>query len=269
MLYATVGFTVMQVFVKELSSFHISQIIFFRSGITALFCFFLLKRQKVSLIGKRQTLLILRAICGIISMTFFFLTVQRMPLGASVSLKYLSPIFTALFAVWLIKEEVKPIQWLFFFTAFAGVFLMKGFDPRIDMLNLLFGVIGAIFGGMVYVIIRSIGTTEHPLVIVNYFMFSATILAGIAMFFFWQTPTFYEWLLLTGMGLFGYLGQLYMTKAFQVEAASRVAPVKYMELVNSLIIGFVWFEEGYSFLALLGILLILGSMILNLNYKSA
>ena len=103
-------------------------------------------------------------------MTLFFITVQRMPFGASVSLKYLSPIFTAIFAVLLLKEKVEPIQWLFFATALGGVFLLKGFDTRIDFISLILGIIGAIFGGLVYVVIRKIGTTEHPLVIVNYFM---------------------------------------------------------------------------------------------------
>ena len=265
MLLATLGFTTMQIFVKELAGFHISQIVFFRSAITALFCIVLLRRQRVSLLGNRRKLLIIRAICGTTSMVLFFLTIQRMPLGASVSLRYLSPVFTAIFAVLLLKEKVKPIQWVFFLIALLGVFLLKGFDIRIDNLSLIMGVAGALFAGIVYVIIRNLGTAEHPLVIVNYFMFFASVLAGIVMIFYWQSPTLIEWLMLLSMGIFGYLGQLYMTKSFQIEAASRVAPVKYMELVYSLIVGFFWFGESYTFLAFLGILMILGSMLLNLR----
>ncbi|NET31306.1 MAG: EamA family transporter [Cyanothece sp. SIO1E1] len=268
MLLATFGFTIMQVFVKQLADFHVSQIVFFRSSITALFCLTLLRQKGVSILGKNRKLLVLRSICGIIAMTLFFITVQRMPLGASLSLKYLSPIFTAVFAVLLINEKVKPIQWLFFLTALAGVFLLKGFDTRIDLISLIMGIVGAIFGGLVYVVIRKIGHTEHPLVIVNYFMLSATLLSGITMIFFWQNPKPLEWGLLFGMGFFGYLGQLYMTRAFQAEAASRVAPVKYIEVVYSLVIGFLWFGESYSILAFAGILLILLSMILNLNFRS-
>ena len=84
---------------------------------------------------------------------------------------------------------------------------------------------------------------------------------------FWKNPTLYEWFLLIGTGIFGYFAQFYMTKAFQVEATNRVAPIRYLELVFSLIIGFLWYGEGYSFLAFLGILLIIGSMILNLMVK--
>ncbi len=267
MLVATLGFTLMQVFIKELGHFHVFEIVFFRSAVTALFCIIYLRRKGISLIGNQQKWLILRAICGIISMTLFFVTIQRMPLGASVSLKYLSPIFAAVFAVLFINEKIKPIQWFYFLCALLGVFMLKGFDTRIDTLSLIMGIVGAVFVGLVFVLIRHIGDSEHSMVIVNYFMLSAAILSGIGMIPVWQNPTLYEWLLLIGMGVAGYFGQIYMTKAFQLEAASRVAPVKYMGLIYSLIIGLFWFGESYSFLSFIGILLIVGSMLMNLLVK--
>ena len=267
MLIATLAFTAMQVLIKELSHFHVFQIVFFRSGITALLCIVYLKQKRISFIGVKQKYLILRSFFGIISMTLFFVTLQRMPLGASVSIKYLSPIFTAIFAVLLIKEKVKPIQWLFFVSALIGAFLLKGFDDRIDMLGLFMGTTGALFGGLVYVIIRKIGESEHPMVIVNYYMSSAAILSGLAMISFWKAPSNIEWLILLGIGSIGCIGQIYMTKAFQIEKASRVAQIKYMELIYSLIIGFIWFGESYTLFAFIGILLIFLSMVANVLVK--
>lgn len=268
MLVATLGFTIMQTIIKELSNFHVSQIVFFRAGITSALCLIYLKRKGISFLPNRHGILILRTIFGITSMVLFFITVQRMPLGASVSLKYLSPVFTAIFAVILIKEKVKPFQWILFATALSGVFLLKGFDPRIDTLNLILGVIGAVLAGLVYVLIRKIGKSEHPMVIVNYFMGSATILGGIWMINHWVAPTMREWILLLIIGLCGYVGQVYMTRAFQAEEASRVVPIKYVEVIYSLFIGFFFFGEGYSWLSLLGIFLIVGSMFLNLRTKN-
>jgi len=196
MLLATLAFTIMQALIKELSHFHVFQIIFFRSGITALLCISYLKAKNISLIGKKQTFLLLRAFCGISSMILFFLTIQRIPLGASVSLKYLSPIFAAIFTVVLIKEKVQFSQWLCFTMALAGVILLKGFDTRIDNLSFVMGITGAFFGGLVYILIRKIGPSEHPLVIINYFMSSAAILSGIGMLGYWQAPSMKEWLIL-------------------------------------------------------------------------
>ena len=268
MLLAAFVFSALAALVKSLSHIHVLEILFFRSGTTALLCMFFLKRQKISFIGNNQKLLLLRTFFGMIGMACFFITLQRMPMGASVSLKYLSPIFTAVFAVLFLTEKVKPIQWLFFLGALAGVFLLKGFDARIDTLDLFLGILGAMAAGLVYVIIRKIGQSEHPIVIVNYYMLTAAILSGLAMIPFWQNPTLKEWIFLISLGILGYFGQVYMTKAFQIEAASRVAQIRYIEVIYSLIIGLIWFGEGYNFLSFLGILLILGNMVLNVVYKA-
>ncbi len=263
MLVATLFFTLMQTFVKELSDYHVFEVVFFRSSITAFFCMLYLRQKRISMIGKRQKFLILRSVFGLISMILFFVTIQRMPLGASVSLKYLSPMFTAIFAVMFLKEKIRPIKWLFFMAALGGVFLLKGFDTRIDTVTLLLGVTGAMFGGLVYVLIRRIGQSEHPMVIVNYFMLLAAVSTGIAMIPFWQTPNWRDLAMFLSIGTLGYFAQVYMTKSFQAELASKVAQIKYMELIYSLIIGFVWFGESYTLLGFLGILMILGSMLMN------
>jgi len=190
-----------------------------------------------------------------------------MPLGASVTLKYLSPVFTAIFAVLFLKEKVRPIQYLFFIGAFVGVLLLKGFDTRIDNLNLVLGIAGAFFAGLVYVLIRKIGKNDHPIVIINYFMFSATIISAVLMFTNWRTPNLRELIILISIGLFGFFAQVFMTNAFQLEKASKVSQVKYMEVVYALLIGLFWFGESYSLLSFMGILLIILSMFLNVITK--
>lgn len=267
-ILAALWFAGMHALVKTLENFNVFEIVFFRSGVTALFCLILIYRQRIPIWGNQRKLLLLRSFLGIITMTLFFVTLQRMPMGASVSLKYLSPIFTAIFAVILLKEKVKWIQWVLFFTAFSGVFLLKGFDARIDTLSFVLGLTGSVAAGLVYVTIRRIGSADHPLVIINYFMLSAAILSGLAMIPFWVTPSLNELGLLLLMGSFGYLGQIYLTKAFQAEDASVVAPFRYLEVVYSLLIGLIWFGESYTLLSFIGIVLIVGSMLVNVFLKS-
>ncbi|MEM8486402.1 MAG: DMT family transporter [Bacteroidota bacterium] len=267
MLLAALIFAVMQAFVKRVEDLHVLEIVFFRSIVTAAMCIAYLKAHGIPMLGKQRPLLVLRAVVGVISMTLFFYTIQRMPLGASVSLKYLSPVFAAVFAYPVLKERIRPIQWLFIAGAFAGVLLLRGFDARIDSFNLMLGLIGAVFGGLVYVLIRKIGKAEHPMVIINYFMVLSTVVTGIGMIPFWEMPAARDFTYLIVVGVLGYFGQVYMTKALQLELASRVTPVKYMEVIYSLIIGLIWFGEVYSLLSLTGILLIVISMLSNLIVK--
>lgn len=267
MLVATVFFACMNATVKYLDNFHVFEIIFFRSGVSAFLCISYLRAKGVSLIGNNNWHLFLRSLFGFLGMITFFVTIKHMPLGAAVSLKYLSPIFAAFLAVIFLGEQLRSIQWLFFFSAFAGVLMLKGFDPRIETLYLLIALAGAVFSGLVFVMIRKIGNTEHPMVIVNYFMLFATSISVVLMIPVWKTPTGGEWLLLLAAGVLGYFGQIYMTKSLQLEPATRVASVKYVEVVNSLILGLIWFGEGYGLLSLLGIILIFSSLLLNLAFK--
>ena len=152
--------------------------------------------------------------------------------------------------------------------ALSGVFLLKGFDSRIDNWSLGIGLLGAIAGGIVYPIIRKIGNSEHPIVIINYYMFSASLIMAVLMIPYWQPLSNMEWVYLIIVGSSGFFGQIFMTKAFQMEAVSKIAPMKYLEVVYALLIGLIWYGEIYAFLSFLGIVLIIGGMFLNLKFKS-
>jgi len=269
MLLATICFTVMQVFVKELATMHTFEITFFRSAITALFCLTYLWYQDLPIIGNNQKLLFLRAFLGIVSMTSFFFTVQWMPFGASVSIKYLSPVFAAIAAVVILKENVRPVQWIFFSMALLGVFLLKGFDNRIETWSLTIGIMGAVAGGLIYPLIRKIGNSEHPFTIINYFMLTAAIVLGLLMIPFWRTPTGVEWLYLLTLGTSGFFAQVFMTQAFQMEEVSLIAPMKYLEVIYALLIGLIFYGEAYAFMSFIGILLIFLGMILNIRFKKS
>jgi len=200
-------------------------------------------------------------------MTFFFMSIKYLPVGTAVSLRYLAPIFAAIFAVFLLKERIEPLRWLFFILAFSGVLVLKGLDEQVDTYGLILVLIASVFSGMVYIILGKIGNSEHPVVVVNYFMVTATIVGGILTIGKWVQPVGLEWVFLLSLGVFGYFGQLYMTKAFQTASASQIAPLKYIEVVFTLLLGVALFNEVYTFWSLLGMTMIITALILNTRYK--
>jgi len=263
MMIATFAFSVMGALIKQVNDINVVQIIFFRTSISALMSTATLLREGQSLVGKRQKLLILRAIIGLISMTLFFITIQRIPFGASVTLRYLAPFFSIILAVWLLNEKANWQQWGLFVLALVGVFLLKGFDTRIDNLSLLYSILSAIFAAGVYVTIKKIGTSEHPLVIVNYFMSLAAIVSGVALYSYWEPITLPVLSILLLIGTTGFFGQKFMTLSLQQESLVNVAPFKYLELVYAFILGFIFFGESYSILSIVGICLIITSFMGN------
>ena len=268
MIISTLAFACMNVTVKYLENVNAFQIVFFRSLSSLVFTFGFLLKNRIPIFGNQKKLLVLRGFVGVTSMTFFFMSIKYLPVATAVSLRYIAPIFAALFAVLFLKEKIKPLQWLFFFMSFFGVLIIKGFDENINTYGLMLVLIAAIFSGLVYNIISKIGTKDHPVVVVNYFMIIATIVGGVLSLSNWKTPEGSEWILLMSLGVFGYFGQLYMTKAFQTAKTNQVAPLKYLEVIFTLMFGLLWFDEIYTIWSLLGIALIIGGLILNVIYKA-
>ena len=196
----------------------------------------------------------------------FFIAIQRVPLGSAISIRYIGPIFGSLLAMIWLKEKVNIYQWLSFGLAFGGVLLLKGFDIRIDTVSLLMLLGSALLVGGVFVILRYLGSREHHLTIILYFMV-VSILASLVFVSSWRMPLGEEWYSVVGIGLFGLVGQVFMTRAFQTEETSVLAPFKFMELVFGMMIGFVLFSETYELVPLLGIVLIVVGMVMSVKAK--
>ncbi len=267
MLLSTFAFTLLNVTVKKLIYYDTYQLVFFRSLGSLFFTTGFIIYHKLPIIGNNNKLLLLRSFVGFMSMSLFFMSLKYLPVGTSVTLRYLSPIFGAILAIYLLKEKIIPIQWLFFIIAFGGVVILKFSEIEINSVGLSLILGSAFFGGLVYILLNKIGTTEHPLIVVNYFMVFCTIVGGVISIFYWKTPQKEDWLPLLSMGLYGFYGQLYMTKAFQIASVNIIAPLKYIEVIFSVVIGVILLHEVYDIWSLIGILMIILGLVLNIIYK--
>ncbi|GGF65007.1 DMT family transporter [Wenyingzhuangia marina] len=267
MILSVIAFSLMNTVVKYLNDFSAYQIVFFRSIGTLCFTIPLILKNKIPFFGNNKKWLLLRGVAGVISLTCFFQSLNYLSLGTAVSLRYTSPIFAAIFALMFLKEKVKPIQWFLFLIAFVGVLIIKGFGVDVNSIGIIFAILSALFLGLIFVLIRKIGDSENSLVIINYFMVMAFVFGGLMSINHWTNPNLLEWLLLLSLGVFGYVGQLYLTKAFQSYETNVIAPLKYLEVVFMILIGTFWYQETYNIWTLLGVLLIMVSLIYNVYLK--
>ncbi|WP_332914102.1 DMT family transporter [Algoriphagus boritolerans] len=129
MLLAGIFFAMMNVSVKFIPHIPAIEIVWFRSVFSLIFTFVVLRNKAISVFGNNKASLIIRGIVGSISLILFFYTLQRIPLASAVTMQYLSPIFTTLLGIFILKEKVRPIQFLYFAMAFAGVLIIQGVDP--------------------------------------------------------------------------------------------------------------------------------------------
>lgn len=256
MLLAGLAFSVMYILAKQLSHLGGFAVTAFRGIGTFLPTLAYLLYRGIPLRGNNPKLLWTRAATGSTSLVLFFVAIEHLPIAAAVAIRYLSPIFAVAFVAYLLGERVKGKQWLLFLLAFAGVVMVKGFDPRIATFGLVLVLVSAIFDGVTFTLIKKIGTSEHPMLLVVYFTGLATVVGLIG----WAItadqhpmPAATDWPRLASIGLVGLVGQYFMTVAMQTGRSSQVMPLKYVEAVFMLLLGSYILGETYGLLTLVGI----------------
>ncbi|WP_272973631.1 DMT family transporter [Croceibacter atlanticus] len=268
MAIAAFAFAWMNLLAKYLNDFHPLQVVFFRAFGTFIFIFPYMLLKKISIIGNNVFWLTLRGVLSFVSLSLFFVVIQRIPLGSAVALRYTAPVFSVFLAALFLKERVKVWQWFALGLALSGAFIMKGLDFRIDTVSFALIIGSAILVGAVFAIVRYLGSKEHFLTIINYFMV-CSIIGSLFFINKWRMPIGQEWWFVCSIGVLGMIGQIFLTKSFQLAETSVVAPIKYMELVYALIFGFFLFGEHYTLFPILGMSLIVLGMLWNVWLKKS
>jgi drug/metabolite transporter (DMT)-like permease len=185
-------------------------------------------------------------------------------LGTAVTIQYLSPVFTTIVAVFILKEKIKPIQWIFFILSFAGVLVLKGVDTRVSWFMIGIGLLSALLSGFAYNMVRSLREKEHPYVVVLHFQLLGAITGLVFTLFNYERPEGWDWLYIILIGVLTQLGQLQLTKSLQAERVGRVTILNYIGIIYALIFGWLFFGETHKLKELSGILLVVLGVVLNL-----
>ncbi|MFI5171547.1 MAG: DMT family transporter [Chitinophagales bacterium] len=260
-------FGFMNVFVKMLNRIPSHEVVLFRSAITLVITFYLLRKKRIHPLGKtHRWIMIGRGVAGSISLLVFFYTLKHMPLATSVTIAYLSPIFTIIFASFLLKEHIHWQQWVFFAFSFGGIILINGVDKNTDTSLVLLGLFGAACSGLAYNALRKTGNKVDALVLVFYLPLITIPVVTPFCINNWVTPNWEELLLLFGVGLVTQVAQLYMTKAYQMEKAGSISNYVYLGIVFALFFGFLFFHERFDLLAIVGMVIVVAGIIANFFY---
>ena len=267
MFLSTLAFALANVFVKQVAHLPTMEIVFFRCAFGVVFCYVGLRKAGADWRGSNRKLLLMRGLFGTTALYLFFLTVKEIPLASAMTIQYLSPIFTTIIAIFLLKEQVKSVQWLFYAMAFVGVLFIEQFDTRITMLFLIIGIVSAFCSAVAYNLVRTLREREHPLTVVLHFQLVGLIVGFLFTVFNWATPTGWDWFYLFLIGVFSQFGQIFLTNALQREKAASVAIVNYTGLTYGLLIGWFVFGEAQTVESLLGMLLVVVGVVLSVIYS--
>ena len=99
--------------------------------------------------------------------------------------------------------------------------------------------------GLSYVAItlRQLSSTEPVWLISFYFSLAITLLSFLTIPYGWVMPSFNHFLLLSLIGIFGGVSNLWLSQSYKYSEVSLVTPLKYLALVFAIIFGyFIWGE---------------------------
>ncbi len=261
MAAAALAFSAMSALVKEAETrLPTAEIVCARAAITLALSWLMLRRARLSPWGTRRGALVLRGSLGFVALGCYYWTLGRLPLAEAATVHHTAPIWTALLAWLLLREQVSRAVAVALAMGMGGVVLVArpgaaGLD--LDAVGLTVALVGAVCSAAAYVTVRRLAATEHPLVIVFYFPLVALPASIVWAAPQWVTPTAVEWLLLAGVGITTQAGQVCLTYGLAREPAGRAMAVGYLQVVFAVALGALLFAERPPWTTLAGAALII------------
>lgn len=276
MMLSALAFSVMSLFVKEVGGqdIPILEIVTFRSIISLVVSYLALKRRGIAPLGNQKALLFARGLVGFVALNCVFYGITHLPLAEATVLQYLHPMFTAVLALFFLKEHPTRGTLVCILLSFVGLLLIvrPGVLSSTDVgsfesLAILLAVVGAFGSACAYVLVRKLSNSEHPLVIVLYFPLISLPASIILLWDDFVMPEGVTWLYLLAIGVATQVGQVALTKAMQTETASRATSFAYMQIVFAIALGIIFYQEVPGVGTLLGAGFIIAGAYYNVTRK--
>ena len=264
MFMSVCAFSIMDLIVKWSSDYPLGQVLFFRGFFGILFYFFIIPKERIKNFyhTKRAGLHFLRCTSGLIALIAIFIALRNLPLATVVSITFAAPIFTTIFSIFFLSERVGFYRWLAVIVGFIGIIVIT--EPGFSSLNIyyIYPIIFCLGLSYVAIAIRQLATTEPVWLISLNFSGTITIASLCTIPFGWVMPTFEDFVLLSFIGVFGGVANLWLSQSYKFSEVSLVTPLKYLALVFAIIFGYFLWNEVPTFKTLLGALLVIISSLI-------
>ncbi len=209
-----------------------------------------------------------RTIVGTAGICFCLAANQVLPISIAGSLYYIYPLLTSCGGYLLLHERISRLEVVGMFVSFSGVLFII-FNRQsselnaTDFYNYSLPILGALSDVGVYLITRQVKTSVHFITMPTWY----GVVQSMTMAPFWlgwrshvNKPVnlgvqgvFYCFLMCLG----GWLGQIFMNRALQVEKVGRIAAVNYMQIPLLFFVDIFVFCESINLGEIMGSVLII------------
>jgi len=228
------------------------------------FAFLLVRPPRSNLLPRsnRPRLQLIRSAALVLSTTCAYFAVCHMPLTEMTTLIFAAPLIVPLLAGPFLGETVGPRRIAAIVAGFAGVVIVT--RPFSGGHNsgwwVLLPLAGALLNAFYSIVTRKLAASDPPETTMLYTGVAGSVALLPALLFVWTAPpSLAAWLLLALIGAFGALAHWLLILAHRRAPASLLAPFNYVQLVATVIISALVFDEMPDRWTLAGAAVIVGS----------
>ena len=250
----------------QLSTF---QILFFRSVIGFLVvCFFLGCSNWRQIFSKQLRVHVLRNISHFGGQFGWFYGIAFIPLAEVFALEFTVPVWTAVLATMLLREQITRTRVAAIILGVLGVFLIL--RPGLAVISpASIAVLGsAICYALSHTLTRRLALVDTPLTILFYMTVIQLPLGFMTSVFDWTTPSLamLPWIMVVGVAALS--GHYCMARALAIADAIVVVPMDFLRLPLIAAVGFLFYGESLDWFVLAGGVVMFTGNFLNIQAET-
>ncbi len=273
MIISTSAFAVMQILIAATAdTIPLFEQIFFRNIFGCIGSFVVIKKAgnvKLFGTGENKALLLLRSFFGFLAVVAMFFAVRSGNPGDIALITRLSPFIVIIGAAVFLKEKITKAQIIGLIVATVGCYITANPSYTSDFLPIVAAVFNVVCAGSAYIIIGKLKGRENPHVIVFTFALFTSIIAIFLMIPEFVIPSLEDLILLIGISIMAYIGQVGLTLSYTNAKASDVSIFNYLGIPVAMVLGYLFLSQPIKSTTLIGSLFVVGSSLIILLSKDS
>jgi len=264
---ALLSFMAMAVSGRELSAaFETYHILFYRSVIGVVLIGALIAWKGTHLLKTEHLMRHgLRNIAHYAGQYGWFYGLAYISLAEVIAIEFTTPVWTALFAFFLLGERLTPARLMALVLGLTGLVMIlrptsEGLNPA--AFAVLAGAVGYAFS---YIQTKALSATDSPLTILFYMTLMQLPFGMVPSVLDWQSPSWemMPWIVLVGVTAMS--AHYCMTRAFKLADATVVVPMDFLRLPLIMWVGYLLYQESVDIWVLAGAAVMFSGNLINVR----
>ena len=201
-----------------------------------------------------------RSVMMLASNLLFVMAIGQVPLATASAIGFTAPLIVTALSVPLLGESVGWRRWSAVLVGFGGALVVirpeRGFaDPSVLLL-----LLSSLAYALYQIATRAVGRYDNAATGIIFAALFGSLAMSLAMPFVFVMPhSLFHTALFCSLGLLGGFGHYLVIRAFQCGAAAVIAPLGYVELIGTTVLGYLIFNNLPDLLTWVGAGMIIAS----------